>query len=359
MMNLKRLSAHLGLSMTTVSRALNGYPEVSERTRSKVIAAADKFGYRPDPVARRLASGKAEAVGVVMPLPAGQFADPFFVELLAGIGERLHRVEIDLMVSAAPAGPEEMRAYRRLVEGRRVDGLLVARTRRHDERIEYLLDRGIPFVTHGQTESDRPYSWFDMDNEQGFVVATERLMGFGHRRIALVNAPIEMNFAYLRWRGYERALSAFGLDGAPELVVEGEATEAGGWRLANRLLDLEDPPTAILCANVLSAIGVLKAIRERSLLPGKDISVIAYDDLSQGRFTDPPLTTVNHPTRAAGTRLAEMLLKRMAGTPARDLQELWQPRLTVRKSDGPCSRPNTKQQNVNHVTSMSNRGRLK
>src|SRR3546814_3546926 len=128
-MNLKSLAGRLNLSWTTVSRALNGFPEVNEETRRRVLDAAREFGYVPNGVAQRLQKGRAGAVGVVLPLQVGHFADPFFAELLVGLGERLHASDLDLIVTAAPSGPEEMQVYRRLVEGRRVDAMIVGRTR--------------------------------------------------------------------------------------------------------------------------------------------------------------------------------------------------------------------------------------
>lgn len=338
-MDLKDLSRHLGVSMTTVSRALNGYPDVSEATRARVVEAAREFGYKPHPIARRLASGRAEAVGVVLPLPAGHFSDPFFIELLAGIGKVLSAANLDLLVTSAETGPNELEAYRHLVEGKKVDALIIGRTRRHDERLLYLLDSGIPFVAHGRTETDRAYAWLDMDNEMAFATAAERLIGLGHRRIGLINAPEEFNFAYLRRKGYERALSAAGIGLDPTLVIEGEMTEATGHRMTGRLLDLPEPPTAIICANDMIAIGALRALRKKGLEAGRDVSIIGYDDLPLASYTEPPLTTLNQPIRAAGERIAEMLLELLSGTPVEELRELWPPRLVVRQSDGPCQPP--------------------
>ncbi len=336
-MDLKSLSQRLGLSMTTVSRALNGYEEVSEATRTRVMEAARENGYRPNPVARRLALGRAEAIGVVIPNPPGDFADPFFIELLAGMGSVFEAASLDLIVTAAPEGPAELPVYRRLVEGRRVDGLIVGRTRRHDERIEYLLDRDFPFVVHGRTTTSRPYAYLDMDNAQAFVTATERLIGLGHRRIALINAPAHLAFAAGRHDGYERALGAAAIAVDPSLVVVCDLSEQDGHRIALSLLDLPRPPTGILCANDTTALGAMRAVKSRGLVVGRDVSIIGYDDLPFAGHTDPPLTTMHQPIRPAGARIAEMLRARMSGTPPEELQEVWRPKLLLRGTDGPCT----------------------
>ena len=333
-MDLKRLSTSLGLSMTTVSRALNGYAEVSEATRARVIQAAEEAGYRPHPVARRLALGRAEAIGVVLPNTFDDLTDPFFSELLRGMTAVVEGANLDLLVTASPAGPAELRAYRRMVEGRRVDGLIVGRTRTHDERIEYLLDQDFPFVCHGRTSTDRPYAYLDVDGEAGFRTLTRRMVDRGHRRIALISPPSTLMFSALRRRGYEAMLEEAGIAVDPALIAEGDLTEQTGYEAAQRLLGLDSPPTAVLCGNDSIAIGAMHAVKAARLRVGHDISVAGYDDLPVARYTEPPLTTLRQPIREAGARIVEMLLARISGTPATALQELWEPQLVARRSDG-------------------------
>jgi len=320
--------------MTTVSRALNGYPEVNEETRQRVIEAAQALGYTPNPVARRLASGKAQAVGLVLPLPEGAFGDPRFAELLAGIGERLQDENIDLIVTAPPM-EREMGAYQRIVDGGRADALIIAQTRRDDERIRYLLDRGFPFIAYGQTELDAPYACFDMDNVECFRLAARRLLDQGHRRIALINDREYLSFASPRRRGFEQALRDAGQKPDPDLMVETGTTEPDGEREAANLLSLADPPTGVICSEVHVAIGAMKAIAARGLTVGRDVSVIAYDDLQLGPGLDPPLTAFSQPIGPVGARLAEIVLQLMEGRPAVEVREMWVATLVPGRSDGP------------------------
>lgn len=338
-MTLRELAQQLGLSITTVSRALGGHGDVSAATRERVLAAAAELGYRPNPLGQRLRSGRTEAVGVVLPVPPDRMASPFFLELLAGLGERLTAAGLDLLVTACPPGPDELGRYRRLVEGRRVDGLVVVRTRRHDERIEYLLDRGIPFAAHGRAETSRPFAFLDADGERGFLEATRHLVALGHRRVALVNAPAEYNFSRHRLDGYQRALEEAGIRPDPRFVVEGDLTEEGGHAAARRLLALPAPPTALLCANDLTAFGAMHALRELGLRAGRDLSVVGYDDVPLARFGDPPLTTLRQPTRAMGGRLAELLLARLGGAAPEGLAEVWPAELVLRETHGPVAAP--------------------
>ncbi len=333
MTSLKSLATQLGLSITTVSRALAGYSDVAASTRARVEAAANAAGYRPHPIARRLKHGRSEAVGVVLPAEPGHFTDPFFTELLVGLGEALARADLDLLVTAAQPGADEMRVYRRLVEGRRVDGIVLARTRVKDERIGYLLDKDFPFVTHGRSEERRVYAHVDADGTAAFAAATRRLIELGHRRIALINAPASYMFARHREAGWRQALAQAGLAEGPIRI--GEATEETGFVLVRALLAESDRPSAVLCATDRLAVGALGAITASGLRAGRDISVIGYDDLPIATYTDPPLTTIAQPIRAMAGRLTEFLLARIAGTPAADLAEIWPAELVIRASDGP------------------------
>lgn len=335
-MNLSELAGMLGISQTTASRALAGYPDVSAATRIRVQEAAREHGYFPNPTARRLQKGKTETVGLVLPTGPGQFGDPFFVEMLASIGEALARVGYDLVVMAASSEDGgELAAYRRLVEGQRVDGLIVGRSRRRDERIRYLLDRGFPFVVHGRTEDPRPYAYVDVDAEKAFRLATERLIGLGHRRIALINQPAELMSGTHRLAGYRAGLAAAGLSVDDALVAWGDMSEDSGFELTYRLMARAPQPSAILCATDRMAVGCLRALQRQGLTPGRDVSVIGYDDLPLARFTDPPLTTMHQPIREAGQRLVEMLMEIIAGQPLEGLQEIWEATLVARGSDGP------------------------
>ena len=254
-MSLRAIAKRLDLSVTTVSRALGGFPEVAAATRTRVLAEAERIDYRPNALARRLRHGRSEAVGLVLPADAGQFGDPFFLRLLASVGPALQRAGLDLLVMTARPGAEELRAYRHLVEGRRVDGMLLARTRRDDPRIGYLLDRGAAFVAHGRCEDPRPYAFVDVDGAAACRTATERLIDFGHRRIGLINAAPHYMFAHHREQGWRAALAAAELPPGPMRYAE--PSEETGFTLMRALLAERDPPTAVLCATDRLAVGAL------------------------------------------------------------------------------------------------------
>ncbi len=333
-MSLSTIAHNLGLSVTTVSRALGGFADVAAATRARVEAEAARIGYQPNQAARRLRSGRSEAVGVVLPAGPGQFDDPFFLRLLAGVGPALQAAGLDLLVATARPGADEMRAYRHLVDGRRVDGILLARTRRQDERIAYLLDRGFPFVAHGRSEETRAFAHLDIDGKAACRAATARLIGLGHRRIGMINALETYMFAVHRQAGWRAALAGAGL--VPGPLDHAEPTEENGFRLMAAMLRAPAPPSAVLCATDRLAVGALHALGDAGLRAGRDVSIIGYDNLPMASFTDPPLTTIEQPIERAGARMVAMLLSLMGGAAAADYAEIWTATLIVRASDGPA-----------------------
>jgi LacI family transcriptional regulator len=332
--SLRAIATRLDLSVTTVSRALGGFPEVAAATRARVHAEAERIDYRPNQLARRLRHGRSESIGLVLPAGAGQFDDPFFLRLLAAVGPALQRAGLDLLVMTARPGAEELRAYRHLIEGRRVDGMLLARTRRDDPRIRYLLDHGAVFVAHGRCEDPRPYAFLDIDGVAACRTATERLIDFGHRRIGLLNAAPHYMFAHHREQGWRAALAAADLPPGP--LRHAEPSEEAGFSLMRALLAERDSPTAVLCATDRLAVGALHAVSQAGLRAGRDISLIGYDDLPMASCTDPPLTTIEQSIFRAGARMVEMLVDLLGGADPATLREVWPARLIPRASDGPA-----------------------
>ncbi len=330
---LRALASSLGLSITTVSRALDGYGDVADATRERVRRAAAAANYRPNAAARRLRLGATETVSLVLPGDPGHFDEPLYMELLAALGTRFDAAGLDLMVLAARSPAEELALYRRLVEGRRTDGVVLARTRVEDPRIRYLATSGLPFVVMGRTEAAVPYAHVDGDGTAAFAEATRRLVALGHREIAYVGASAEFMFSKLRRAGWVAAMRDAGL--RPALSAQTAATEEGGLAAVRALLRSAPRPTALLCATDRIAIGGLRAIKEAGLVAGRDVSIVGHDNLSAAAFTEPALTTMELPIAKVGTRLAEMLLALIGGADARNLAEVWPVLPIERASTGP------------------------
>jgi LacI family transcriptional regulator len=309
--SLRSLAADLRLSITTVSRALDGYGDVAPGTRERVRKAAQAAGYRPNAAARRLRKGSSETVALVVPADPGRFFEPAFTDLLALIGARLAERHFDLMLLAARPGPDEIAAYSRIVKDRRADACIVIRTRRDDARVRFLQETGLPFICHGRTGSDRPYEFIDGDGEAGFRDVTLRLIAGGHRRIAHIAAPEAYNFAGLRKAGWQSAMREAGL--RDDLAFHCEATETAGETVAARLLALPDRPTAIVCSTDRIAIGAIQAAWTAGLEPGRDLAITGHDNIHAARFTHPSLTTMTFDTAAVAERMVQRLFALMNG----------------------------------------------
>ncbi|HYD79412.1 MAG TPA: substrate-binding domain-containing protein [Paucimonas sp.] len=336
-MNLKSLAQTLGMSKTTVSRALNGYPEVSEQTRQRVLAAAREVGYEANPMARSLAVGRTNVFGIIYPLLPADLGDAMFLTVVGGMQETLERRRMNLMIAPVSSG-NELPSYEQMVKGRRVDGLVVSRTLVNDERIAYLLKKGFPFVAHGRTRLDSPYAWFDYDNEAGIRLAAEHLLALGHRRISLVSAPLEMNFARQRRDSFTATLQRAGLAADPRYLIENTLDRRSGYQAMQQLLACSPRPTAVIVDNHLSGVGAVRALLDAGIDIGRDMSVIVWGSV-EDTLVGSRVTTIDQPEpRRAGAKMAEMLLALLDGTPAAELQVLWQPELVPGATVGPCAR---------------------
>ncbi|PZQ99494.1 MAG: LacI family transcriptional regulator [Cereibacter sphaeroides] len=339
-MNLKQLALKLGLSPTTVSRALNGYPEVNEVTRERVLAAAKRHNYRPNTRAISLATGRAMAVGHVIPISAKhEIVNPVFADFIAGAGETYSRNGYDMVLSVGPDDNDE-RMYQELRARGTVDGFIVHGPRLKDTRLPLLDKIGLPYVVHGRaTGTETPYSWLDVNNRRAFRRAGDFLLDLGHRRIGLVNGLEFMDFAIRRRNGYLEALASRGIAPEPRLMSSEEMTELNGYRAARDMLTLDVPPTAFLVSSMISGLGVRRAIEERGLRLGRDISVIIHDDeLSYMKNGDdvPIYTATRSSVREAGRQAAEMLLDIIARPGSAPQQRLLEAELIIGQSTGPA-----------------------
>ncbi len=339
-MNLKQLSHELGLSQTTVSRALNGYPEVSEATRSRVQLAAARHQYQPSTTAKGLATGKALAIGHVIPISTKhEMVNPLFGDFIAGAGETYASNGYEMILSIVD-DQKENDIYRALKARRSVDGIVVHGPTMDDPRIDLLTELGLPFAVHGRASGvQTPYSWLDVNNRRAFNRAADFLIDLGHRRIGLINGLEHMDFAHRRRAGYLDTLDANGIPTDFSLMRSGEMTEDFGYTSTCDLLALPNRPTGIIAASMIVALGVRRAIDEKGLVMGRDVSVITFDDalsyLSNG--DDVPIFTATRSSiRDAGRRLAAMLIANIRNPGAEPTHQLLEAELVVGQSTGPA-----------------------
>jgi DNA-binding LacI/PurR family transcriptional regulator len=329
---LQDIADRLGISVPTVSRALAGYSDIADETRARVLQAAEEMGYRPNVSARRLQQQRTDTLGFVIPTHGPRFSDPFFSELLAGIGNEAAEQEYDLLVSTRAPGREELKTYERMVREQRVDGMLVVRTRLQDQRIAYLLKESFPFVAFGRSNLDVEFPYLDVDGREGMRQITQHLIDLGHRGIAYINAPTHLVFTSHRLAGYKEALEANGIPFDESLVVVGALTERSGHEAAARLLARDPRPDAIVACNDLMALGSISAARKLGFTVGLDLAVTGFDDVPLAAHAHPPLTTVRQPIYAIGRRICRMLVRLLENGRLEDHQVLLKPELIVRES---------------------------
>lgn len=334
-MSLRYIAASLGLSVTTVSRALAGYSDVADETRRRVRAEADRIGYVPNAIARRLQKGRTDAIGVLAPSGDEAVTDAYIHAALTAAWMRLSELDRDLLLlpfQSLQGRPDDTGSLRRAVEERRVDGLLLLRTRHGDWRIPYLTEAKIPFVVFGADHPESPdVIAVAADETAACEAVLERLTGFGHRHIALIVPEGEFAFATVRVRTFSALAPRFGVDLE---VAPAAFCEDGGRATTARLLAAGDSPTAFVYFANRMALGGLRAISDSILVPGRHVSVISFGDNANLLYANPPVTAVQAPVEAMVRHSVDVLIGAIEGRPIPPIRQ-WPTNLIRRQSDGP------------------------
>jgi LacI family transcriptional regulator len=332
---LKDIARRVGKSVPTVSRALGGFEDISPETRAEVQRVAREMGYEPSATATNLKKQRTNNITLVMPREGPlRFSDPFFSEFVSGVVDQAARRGFDLSVSTNP-GDDECATYLRYIRSRRTDGFIVMRVKRQDERIDLLRAEGMPFVAFGRTDDDADYHWVDEDGAYGMQQAVDHLVTLGHTRLAFIAEPLYLAKAHQRLDGFLAGVAAHGLRLVPEFVAEANFRQTSGRQAAKYLLDLPEPPTAIVACNDLLALGAMSEVQSRGLVVGEDVSITGFDDIMLAEYAHPPLTTLHQPGQEMGKAVVDMLVKVIGKQALSEKQILRRPELVVRQSTGP------------------------
>ncbi|MBI3155493.1 MAG: LacI family DNA-binding transcriptional regulator [Burkholderiales bacterium] len=329
---LEMVAAAAGVSPSTVSRILNGTAVVSADKRAAVDAAIARLGFSPNPIARGLAGGRTMSIGVV----TQAIDSPFYGGALRGIEIALDAAGYSpLFVSGHWHARHEAGCIQTL-RSRHVDGIIVLTGRLSDAALAETA-RALPVVATGR-RLERPGLFaFDFDNLGGALLATQHLIGLGHRDIAYISGDLRHPDAEQRLRGYRGALESAGLPVDPARVLQGDFTEASGLQAVERLIGDRTPFSAIFAANDQMAFGAALALHRHRLRVPDDVSLVGFDDLASAQYAIPPLTTVHHPIHELGLLAASAMLQLLAGEPPRVDQPA--PRLVIRESTRARSEP--------------------
>ena len=336
---IKDIARALGLSASTVSRALAGHARIPQATQDRVRQLADELGYVPNRAAQSLVAKRNSGfAGLVLTDPGYGREDSYLGEYISGLGHGLGESGIDLFLAAIPEGQSELSVIRNIVTTRRADGLILGRTSEVDPRVDYLLEAGFPFVTHGRIATEvQPHDWVDTDGFTAFGEAFDLLYGLGHRRFALLTIEELMTFRMHRTEGLMRAIERRGDPSVRLTVATSPRYDAARRKQVIRdLLSAEDRPTAVLAMFDGLALAVLRTAEELGLSVPGDLSVIGFDNIASAAMARPGLTTFDSDTFDAARESARMLVARIRDPEAPQMTRLVRPRLVLRASHGPA-----------------------
>jgi DNA-binding LacI/PurR family transcriptional regulator len=328
---LSTIADALGVSTATVSLALRDSALVADRTRERIKAHARAIGYIYNRRAASLRTSRSGIVGVVV----HDIMNPFYAEILRSIETELDRSRQTFILCNHYDQVEKQRTFIDTLLQLGADGVIMSPaidTPPGD--IELAENNALPVVLIARTVQGARVPVFRGDDAYGIGLATDHLIGLGHRRIAMIGGTDETSTGRDRYRGYVAAMQRAGLEAKPQWRLPGPRTKQAGFEITGSFLALPDRPTAAVCWNDLVAIGLMNGLARAGLAPGRDISVTGYDDLEEARISMPALTTVWNGQREVGRLAARALLDRLNGSQVETGQKLIRPELHVRQSTG-------------------------
>jgi LacI family transcriptional regulator len=322
------------VSKKTVSRVINNHPDVAETTRAHVQQVIDQLGYRPSMLARGLAQGKTNIIGVIIDETAQDvFSYPLYSETMRGIASVLHANDLDMLVHFS----RDESAYVDLYRQRRVDGLILLSMPMNDKRLQALLDSNVPCVlTQRVSDQDVPLAWVDADFEGGARAAAQHLVELGHRRIGFVISPTTKAYVHFLLRGYRAVLGHHHIAVSDDLVVTSEPYASVSETVIAAMIHQPDPPTAFACSDDMKAIQLIQLLQGLGYAVPGDMAVVGCDDALIARYASPPLTTIRQDAYHRGHLAAEVLVNRLTSREEHAPSQVLLPtQLIVRGSTGP------------------------
>ena len=318
-----------GVHVSTASRVINGTGTLVIRpeTRQRILDTAERLRYRPNAIARGLKTSSAGAIGLLIP----SLRNPVLSEITRGAFDRAYEHGYVVLLAEDSADSKALAAYERLVGEGRIDGILVASARPASPLIEHFAADRVPcvFVNRRQPGSGRNVS---MREEDAGRVAAQHLLSLGHRRLAHLAGPLELDTARRRWAGFIAAARDAGLDAA---VEEAPFDERGGFEGMGRLLAREPSPTGVFVSNINQAVGAMAGARVAERRVPRDVSIVGYDDDPVGEYLEAPLTAVAMPLYELGSAAVDSLIGQIEGIPPAEIVLETPPRLVVRSSTAP------------------------
>jgi LacI family repressor for deo operon, udp, cdd, tsx, nupC, and nupG len=326
--NIREVAQAAKVSVATVSRTLQMPDVVAPATRSRVQAAIERLGYRPNAQARMLRTARTHVIVALVP----DISNPFFAEVIRGIEQVAHQNGYSVLLGETQNSRAREKAYAELLETKQADGLITLMP--HIPTLA--MARPFPIVNACEYVKDKSVTSVYVDNEGASYEATTYLLTLGHREIAFVTGPMDSPISVDRDRGYERALQQAGIKRDRRLTAAGDFSVEAGIRAVDGLLAQQQRFTAVFCSNDEMAVGAIHAIKSKGLRVPQDISVVGFDDIRFSRYTDPPLTTIAQPKDELGREAMSMLIELMRGTDIPARKRILLTQLVVRGSTARC-----------------------
>ena len=308
MPTIKDIAEKSGVSISTVSRVLNGYPHIRPQVRENVLNIIKELNYQPNRVAQRLRSVKSNLVGVIIP----DITNSFYTHAIRGIEHVLAPHDLSVMISNSDADKNRELNLFRLMRREEVAGLIVAPiSEKPTPLLHESIARQLPIVVIDRKVQELKVDSVLVDNFKGAQLAINHLIDLGYRRIGTIGGPQFLSNARQRYEGYLHTLQEAQVTVEPDLVRFGNFRQDSGYVLANELIQLESPPSALFVANNLMTIGALNAIHQFGVTIPDDIALIGFDDMQWAESLNPPLTTIRQPAFDVGVQAADMFLQRI------------------------------------------------
>ena len=295
-----------GFSRSTVSRVVNSDPNVGERTRKRVQEVIQALSFQPNMAARGLAAGKTRVLGLVIPVGISSiFSDPYFPLVIQGVSSACNLRGYSIMLWLAE--PQfERKTISQIIYNGLIDGVIVLSMLTDDPLIDRLSESNRPFMTIGRHPTNQKINYVDVENRSGAYQGVSYAIETGHRRVACIGGPRNTISGQDRYQGYLEALQDHGRPVLPELIVEGDYSDAGGYQAMTHLLPLK--PDAVFAASDAMALAAIRAIQDAGLRVPEDIAAVGFDDIPSAAISKPPLTTVRQPIVQTGKIVAETLI---------------------------------------------------
>ncbi|BFJ01461.1 LacI family DNA-binding transcriptional regulator [Priestia megaterium] len=314
MTTIKDIARVAGVSVTTVSRALNGYSDVNEKTRQKIAAVARELNYSPNTLARGLVMQKSKTIGLLVSgISRESVKDNFTFEVLCGVNERASTLGYDLILFNTNTMMQREKTYTQLCRERRVDGAIIQGIKKEDPYLKEVVESDIPCVLVDIPVHSNSVGYVTTDNALGAKKAVEHLASLGHKHIGMINGHEDAFVSQERLNGYREALKECGLSFRSEWVVSGNFEEKKAEKAAQELINRHKEVTAIFCASDLMALGALKACKELGLHVPKEMSIVGYDNIVLASYSSPNLTTVGQEVYQIGYEAADLLIEMLEG----------------------------------------------